>query len=98
MKVKIENATNLEELAPERELEVELLDGASVGDLLEELDLERLEERGWFDFRRSNDGEKQRIFHSLCGRRSRGRRFNKDNVETDALRNSSSTVSRSFFQ
>lgn len=44
MKVKIENATNLEELAPERELEVELPDGASVGDLLEELDLERLEE------------------------------------------------------
>lgn len=44
MKIKLENRTNLEELAPKREWEVELPEGSTVGDLLSELDLDRLEE------------------------------------------------------
>lgn len=44
MKVKIKNATNLEELRLKKKWEVELSEGATVGDLLSELELDRLKE------------------------------------------------------
>ncbi len=45
MEVEIDNATNLEELRLEKHWKVELPEGATIKDLISELDLERLEEK-----------------------------------------------------
>lgn len=44
IKVKIDNATNLEELRLKKQWKVELPENSTIKDLLSELDLERLEE------------------------------------------------------
>ncbi len=44
IKVKIDNATNLEELRLKKQWKVELSENSKIKDLLSELDLERLEE------------------------------------------------------
>lgn len=45
MKVKLKNATNLQELKLKKDWEVELPKGSTVGDLLSELSLERLKKK-----------------------------------------------------